>query len=220
MSVKAPLPLRQILAYGGFMLLGLGIALVWRAYRAGPEAPLSVTPFEAATVLDAGPPIAAFALTDQRGRPFTEANFAGRWTFLYFGYTSCPDACPTTLKVLGQMGKHLPLALAAQLRIVFVSVDPKRDTPEKLAKYVDYFGKDMLGVTGDDVALQALTKPLGIHYERHESDGAAYLVDHSANVLGVDPEGRLRMLFSPPFDAAAMAADLVRVAGAKDPGPK
>lgn len=212
MNAKPSLPLRQIVAYAGFMLLGLGIALLWRAYRAGPEAPISAVQFDSATVLEAGPPLAPFALTDQFGRPFTAANLAGHWTFFYFGYTSCPDVCPTTLKVLGQMLKRLPPERAAAAQIVFVSVDPKRDTPDKLGKYVDYFGRGFLGVTGDDAALQALTKPLGIHYGRHEADGPTYLVDHSSNVLAVGPEGSLRMLFSPPFDSATMAANFLRVA--------
>ncbi len=193
---------------------------IWRTARefgtAGPApAGLRVSMGTSATVLSEPMPVPSFALVDHQGRPFTQDNLRGRWTFLFFGYIYCPDVCPTTLMILNQVDRQLQNT-TSELRpaFVFISVDPARDTVEKLADYVSYFNPDFLGATGPEEALQALTKPLGIGYRRRAAEGLPddkYFVDHTASILLINPQGQLRALSSPPHDAATIARDYQKI---------
>jgi protein SCO1/2 len=154
-------------------------------------------------------PVPAFELVDQRGTPIDETVFRGQWDLVFFGFTHCPDICPTTLQVLATAKSALEEQGVTPLpRIVLVSVDPERDTPEILSRYVAYFGADNLGITGSLEGIRALTSGLGIYFEKQESDDGNYLVDHSAAVLLVDPEGRFSALFSGPHVPADYVHDL------------
>lgn len=160
-------------------------------------------------------PLTPFALSDHRGAPFTERDLIGHWTLLSFGYTHCPDICPTTLQMLSRVEARLSSAGQAPLpRVVFVSVDPERDTPERLAGYVPYFSPRFTGVTGSREALTGLTRQLGVIFEKAGDGGAGYLVNHSASIVLVDPQGRFRALFSAPHDAETMAEDFRLIATA------
>lgn len=156
-----------------------------------------------------------FELVDHTGKPFTNNDLLGRWTFVFFGYTHCPDVCPTTLSVLNSVAGRLKEA-GRDARFVFISVDPDRDTPALLGQYVAYFNGDFVGVTGTEQALAALTRQLGVVYMRvpaaDSPDG--YLVDHTASVLLFDPDGRLHAIFSAPLVAADISDDFVKLARA------
>lgn len=174
---------------------------------------------EAGTLLTEPRPLADFALTDQDGRPFSLANLRGAWTFLAIGYTYCPDVCPMTLATFKTVDRLIvegasARGVAARPRFLFVSVDPGRDTPERLAQYVRYFNPAFLGATGEDVQLRALAAQLGLLYARVEGQDTAmgYLMDHSATIVLVDPEGRLSAIFSAPQDATRMASDFMTIA--------
>jgi protein SCO1/2 len=156
-----------------------------------------------------------FALTQPGGQPLTLADWRNRWTVVYFGYASCPDVCPTTLaafkqawKVLGERG------LRERVRFDFVSVDPQRDTPERLHDYVAFFSPDFVAATGSDAQLTALTRALGLLYVRTAKADGSVEVDHSGSAVIVDPQGRLAGLFRPPFAPAAVAADLAALIAA------
>lgn len=152
--------------------------------------------------------VGPFQLTDHRGAPFDLARLEGRWTLLFFGYTHCPDVCPSTLAVLKQTYARIQAAApqATPPQVAFVSVDPARDTTERLASFVTHFDADFLGVTGPDPALGALARQFGIVYVRAEPDARGnYAVDHTAAILLTDPQGRLVGLFSLPHDPAAIA---------------
>jgi len=149
-----------------------------------------------------------FRLTRSDGQPLTLADWKGHWTVAFFGYTSCPDVCPQTLTTFTQIWKRLDSATKAKLRFDFISVDPERDTPETLARYVGYFSKDFVAATGADDQLTALTHALGLVYSRGTSEKGTYTVDHSASAVIVDPQGRQVGLFRPPFEAAKISADL------------
>jgi protein SCO1/2 len=155
--------------------------------------------------------IPAFALTRSDGTPFTQADLAGAWTLLFFGFTHCPDVCPTTLATLRDVGKALPPALASRVRMTFVSVDPERDTPQRAGEYARFFSPTIVAATGGKAELDALTAALGVLYVK-VPQGADYTVDHTASILLVDPEGRLRGLFRTPHDAARIAADIATLA--------
>ena len=155
-----------------------------------------------------------FQLTRADGKPLTLANWRGRWNVAYFGYASCPDVCPTTLTALKQVWKVLDeRGLRDRVRINFVSVDPQRDTPEILGKYVAFFSPDFVAATGSDEQLTTLTRALGLLYSRTTGPNGEIQVDHSGSAVIVDPEGRLVGMFRPPFAVADVAADLATLAG-------
>ncbi len=144
----------------------------------------------------------------QQGGPFTPAYLRGRWSFVYFGYTNCPEACPTTLSMLRQVQIALRKQGLTPPRIVFISVDPRRDTPQLLARYVANFGKDTLAATGDDDALHELTPFFGVNYQRNDSqDKLHYSVDHSALVFLITPDDRWLAAFPPLADTPQVAHD-------------
>jgi protein SCO1/2 len=142
-----------------------------------------------------------FSLVEHRGEPFTLEQLKGRWSFLFFGYTNCPDVCPTILSMLDKVAQELgkePMS-NRDVQFVFVSVDPARDTPEVLAKYVGSFNPDLIGVTGVKEKLTSLTRQLGIYVEHEPSDAHGdYSVDHGVPLLLIDPAGRLLGVFQSP----------------------
>ncbi len=158
---------------------------------------------------------ADFALTDQNGNPFSLAGFQGHWSVLFFGYTSCPDVCPNTLYQLQQARQLMLQQQAADKipRIYLVSVDPARDTPQKLAEYLRYFDPAFIGLSGEEQQLQALALQLGVVFfvEPHAQASAQYNVDHSASLLLLDPQGRLHGVMPAPYQASSIAHDVLTV---------
>jgi protein SCO1/2 len=167
------------------------------------------------TLLPQAKLISDFSLIDHNGTRFGLDRFKNHWTFTFFGYTHCPDVCPTSMAMLAQVQNRLEEAGTAELpRVVFFSVDPQRDTPATLATYVPYFHSDFLGVTGDPDEIFQLSRQLGILYGKTETeneDSLNYLVDHSASIILFDPEGGFRALFGPPHDPAKIAADFLAI---------
>lgn len=157
------------------------------------------TPLKTAFVLPAPMPLAEFSLVDQSGDAVTSDILRGHWNLVFFGFTHCPDICPTTLQILATARSELAAAGQNPLpRIVLVSVDPERDTPELMGQYLDHFGNDNLGITGSLDELRKLTSGLGIYFERQPGDEENYSVDHSAAVLLINPDGQFHALFSGP----------------------
>lgn len=194
---------RQILAIALLALTatGLGVlASLWMRPAAGPPAPLA-----AGTRLDPPRPLPAFTLTDQRGQPFGAERFRGHWSLVFFGFTSCPEVCPTTLALLADVRRQLG---AGAPDLVFVSVDPERDTPERLAAYLPGFDAGITGLTGNPDALATLAGSLGVLYRRLPGPDGEYMMDHSVAVQVVDPKGGVAAVFTPPFTTAGLVADL------------
>lgn len=162
----------------------------------------------AATRFPVARTVQPFELIDHNHEVFDNAALQQRWSFVFFGYTYCPDVCPTTLSVLNSIAQRLQ-DVDEDIRFVMVTVDPQRDTPERLAEFVTYFNGDFLGVTGSDEALEQLTSQLGILYSRVESETGSenYLVDHTAAVFLFDPDGRYHAVFTPPLSAENIASD-------------
>ncbi len=159
-------------------------------------------------------PIGDFSLTDHRGEAFGLKQLKGQWTFLFFGYTNCPDVCPIALTVMNNVARQLSEDPAQQnnVQFAFVTVDPERDTQEQLAGFISYFNEDFIGVGGPDDKLAGLTRQLGIVFIRSkpEADGS-YLVDHTASILLVNPAGELIALFRAPHDPVEMAQRFDRI---------
>ncbi|HXY21133.1 MAG TPA: SCO family protein, partial [Burkholderiaceae bacterium] len=146
------------------------------------------------------------------GPAFTPADLRGRWSFLYFGYTNCPDACPATLALLSHVQELLQAQGLQPPRIVFISLDPRRDTPQLLSRYTAAFGADTIGATGSDAALQGLVNFFGITFERKDQgDKNNYTIDHTTNFFLVTPDGRWLATFAPADDAEAVAADTLKL---------
>ncbi|MEK6245004.1 MAG: SCO family protein [Pseudomonadota bacterium] len=148
------------------------------------------------------------ALTGHDGKPRTLADFRGRVVVLFFGYTHCPDICPTTLVDMAEVMKKLGKD-AARVQVLFVTVDPERDMPEVLAKYVPAFDPGFLGLTGDAAGTQRAAKEFKIFYEKRAgSTPSAYTVDHSGQSYVIDPQGRLRLFVRHDRIATDLADDL------------
>jgi protein SCO1/2 len=195
-------PIAALIAAPLVAAVVIGVAVGW--WVAAPKAVTLVS----GTALEAPRAIGAFRLTDHRGREFTTESLRGGWSLVFAGFTHCPDACPTTLAMLNSMEKRLR-ANGGAIQVVFLSVDPARDTTARLAAYVGHFNPRFVAVTGARADIDALSRDLGIGYVQNPGVGSDYTVDHSAALVLIDPRARVAGHFRPPHDPAALAADLV-----------
>jgi protein SCO1/2 len=149
---------------------------------------------------------------NEEGQTVSKKNNVGKWSFLFFGYTYCPDICPTTLSVMQQMWIKLDPKMQSQTQVVLVSVDVARDTPEQLKTYMDYFDPDFTAFTGKPASLRSFAAQLNAVYakvERKNANGESdselgYLMDHSANITILDPNGNYFGFIRPPFNPKKM----------------
>jgi protein SCO1 len=157
--------------------------------------------------------LADFNLIDHQGRSFGAANLRGHWSLMFFGYTNCPDFCPTTLTTLAAMEKRMRAAkTVAPPQVIFVSVDAKRDTPAQLAKYVPYFDPEFIGLTAtDQAAIELQAKKWGVAVLVQPANGDNYTVDHSGAIFVIDPQGNLAAILTGPFTLDALQADFTRI---------
>jgi protein SCO1/2 len=146
-----------------------------------------------------------FSLVDQNNGQFTAARLKGAPTLVYFGYTHCPDVCPVTLLQLAQVMKSGALP---GLRVVFISVDPARDTPTQLAQYVHAFDPDFIGLTGTPAMLQSVAQRFGVAFLRVDLPGGDYSMDHSSTIFLMDARGRNVAVFNAPYDVKSLTQDL------------
>lgn len=165
-----------------------------------------------ATLLEPARPLPPMAFVDEQGQPFGPERLRGRWSILFFGFTHCPDVCPTTLVQLALLEKQLTDLPAGQRpQIILMSVDPERDTPEQLAKYVKTFSPTFTGVTGvtsdSRAAMHEFALKLGVPVAITELPNGGYTVDHSAAIFVIDPSGSMRALSSTPHNVPIIASD-------------
>lgn len=158
--------------------------------------------------------LSKFNLLDHHGKPFTPDNLKNRWTVLFAGYTHCPDVCPNTLSVLGQMVKLMQEQGIKPPQVVFMSVDPARDTPDMLSQFVTYFNKDFIGVTGDLPMIRALASQLSIVFKKApglsgKMTADDYLIDHSASLELINPDGRLQAFLAAPHTPMKLIDSIV-----------
>ena len=151
-----------------------------------------------------------FQLQRADGQSFSANDLRGHWTIAFFGFTHCPDVCPTTLAAFKAVWSKLAAAgKTEKVQFAFVSVDPERDTAEPLSRYVAFFNKDFVAATGTDEQLTRLTRALGLVYARVDDDAGGYSMDHSASAVIIDPQGRRAGLFRPPFVVDPIVADII-----------
>ncbi len=194
-----------VAALGVILVLGV---LAGRMFHG----PARATAVAGMTVLEPASPLPEFRLHDQNNQVFDLARLQGKWSYVFFGYTHCPDICPTTLVVLRDAQK-IAGGREQGVQYIFVSVDPDRDKAITLKTYLPYFHPEFIGVTGGHGELMRLTRGLGAYYESGAAPGGSYEVHHSAAIFLIDPEARLRALFAGPHDAARLAQGLQRLKG-------
>jgi protein SCO1/2 len=148
--------------------------------------------------------IGDFELVDHRGQPFTPESLEGQWTLIFFGFTYCPDICPTTMAFLAELARELEDTEVSDTEVVMLSVDPARDTVEQLAAYVPYFHPDFTGVTGEFLELFRVATAMNTPFRKVPGQDENYLVDHSANVVLINPRGDYHGFFKAPLDLAKM----------------
>lgn len=142
-----------------------------------------------------------FQLVDQNSQTYEKSALVDHWTLMFVGYTYCPDICPTTLAELKSIYPQVQnIKTHKPIQVVFLSVDPKRDTPERLKEYINFFNPEFTGVTGEHAQLFPLVRAMGMMYSMTEStDKPDYLVDHSASVVLINPQAQVIGRFKPEF---------------------
>ena len=147
-----------------------------------------------------------FELLDHEGNAFTREDLVGKWTMMFPGFTHCPDICPTTMSQLGQMWGYLDANPRDDLQVIMLSVDPSRDSVEKLGQYVPYFNEEFIGLTGDLGVIANLAAQTNIAFDIINPDEAPehYDVAHSGNIVLINPAGNYQGFFKPPFDPALL----------------
>jgi protein SCO1/2 len=159
-------------------------------------------------LIDPPAPAADFELLDQNGAPFRLSEQRGKVTLIFFGYTHCPDVCPVTLSEFKRVKERLG-DKASQVRFVFITVDPERDTPERVAAYVANFDPSFIGLSGDRLELEPIWKAYGVYQERREVGSAAgYLVDHTARTYAIDKQGHWRLNYPFGMEVEKILADV------------
>lgn len=139
-----------------------------------------------------------FELVDHRGEVFNQEHLQDVWTIVFFGFTHCPDICPTTLAILNDTYSKLKDRERERMQIVMISIDPERDTVEKLAEYVPYFNNEFIGVTGNKHLIKRLTAELNVAYNKVPLDSDDYTVDHSTQLVLINPKGHYHGFFKAP----------------------
>lgn len=146
-----------------------------------------------------------FALVNEDGIAIDKSVFVGKWSLLFFGFTQCPDICPTTLADLSRLMGALPAEYAENTQVVLVSLDPARDTPQILKEYVAYFGQDFSAITGDFLTIRRFANQVNVAFNK-VTQGDDYTVDHSGNIVLINPRGDYHGFFKPPFELAKLKA--------------
>jgi len=182
------------------LILAGGIAVAIVAGTTVAVRPWFSQPPDAMTAAEIGGP---FALVGADGRTVTEADFHGKWMLVYFGYTQCPDACPTALNSIANALDMLK-ARRASVAPIFISVDPARDTPAVMGHYVALFDKQIVGLTGTQAQIDRVTREYRVYAARHPTKDGGYTMDHSSIIYVMDPQGR----FNSVIDGAANPEDI------------
>lgn len=194
--------------------LAAGLGLLAARFVFGPAAP-AAPQTQAVRLFSPARELPSFSLRQSDGTAFVPGELKGHWTLVFLGFASCPDVCPMTLSQMSQAQKRWEdLPEAVRPRVLFVSVDPERDTPERIGEYAHAFHKDTLAVTADVPALERFARSLSLVFAKVPVEGAPatqYTMDHSSAMAVIDPRGRMAGIVRPPFDPAAIASDLRRL---------
>jgi protein SCO1/2 len=199
-----------------FLTVGLTLAavfIVWYGVKPILEKnapPIIMPEITTATILKPKNAVTNFSLTDTTNQPFTEKSLLGQWTLMFFGYAQCPEICPKTLITITELWKQVP----QDLHFVFVSLDPESDTVQILRDFLGRFNPEFRGLTGEAAVIQKLAKACGIYSwqdPKTNDPSKPKMIDHSATLLLINPQGQLHAVFSPPYHPEIMAKDLKQI---------
>jgi protein SCO1/2 len=200
---------------------GLGL---WAAQRyfTSPAAAPSGPATQAVRLFQPPRELPAFSLRQSDGTALVPGELKGHWTLVFLGFTHCPDVCPTTLAQLSQAQKQWSaIPDSTRPRVLFVSVDPERDTPDRIGEYAHGFHRDTIAATADIPALEQFTRSLSLVFAKMPAEEGRpadeYTMDHSATIVVLDPEGRMAGVIQPPFDPNAIASDFTALT--REPSP-
>jgi protein SCO1/2 len=196
------------------LILGLAAFIGWQSLSSNNSDPISLSEQlkDSAFIFPQPINVTDVPFLNEEGKTVGKNDNVGKWSFLFFGYTFCPDVCPTTLAVMQQMWIKLSPAMQSQTQVVLVSVDVDRDTPEQLKTYMDYFDPSFTAFTGKPASLRSFAAQLNAVYAKVDRKNAqgeidqelGYLMDHSANITILDPNGNYFGFIRPPFTANKM----------------
>ncbi|MDH5302314.1 MAG: SCO family protein [Gammaproteobacteria bacterium] len=190
------------------VVLLAGTGVFFSLYEPEP-APLTFPNLEGVIVESPPTPLPEFAMLDQNSQPFSKANYEGKWSLVFFGYTHCPEFCPTSMASLKRLSQQPGFP---PTQFVFHTVDPKRDTVETLKDYISYFGNEFTAVTGDKAEIDKFAEPLGVIYDfDEETNPGEYIVNHFGALYIIDPKARLRAYMLPPHDVARVSEVYLKV---------
>lgn len=194
--------------------LGLYASQRWMARNDAPvAAPLQL---QAVRLIEPARPLAPFSLDLADGSKVSAGTLAGHWTIVFLGFTHCPDVCPTTLAELAKaQAQWRSLAEASRPRLLLLTVDPERDTPERIAEYARFFSPDTIAASASPEALASAAAAFGLVYMKVPTSGGDYTMDHSATLVVLDPQGRQAGLIRPPIAWKAIASDLAILSKAR-----
>lgn len=193
------------------LIVGMMVARVVRS----PEISTEQLQQLGAIVKQQSTKLADFSLIDHQGRTFDNRRLQGKWSLVFFGYTYCPDVCPTTMALLSQLEQELKGSIAEDnTQYILASVDPERDTPEKLAEYVTHFNTDFIGVTGEVASMFEFARNLNSMFAKAPiDDSGSYLVDHSMSIAIINPAGEHHGFLRGPHNVANMNQALRAIMG-------
>ncbi len=196
--------------------IGLWAGQKWLGHDRATDAPA----LQAVQLIPRPHPLPSFNLQQSDGTPLIPGELKGHWTLVFLGFTHCPDVCPTTLAQLAQAQKQWAgLPDASRPRVLFISVDPERDTPDRVGEYAHGFDKDTLAATGDMPALETLAGSMSLAFAKTPAaEGAPadqYSVDHSSSLAVLDPQARMAGVIVAPLDPKAIAADMLLLTRSK-----
>ena len=201
---------------------GLGLLAAQRVFNPAPPPATAWPQTEAVRLFDPPRELPAFNLRQSDGTPLVPGELKGHWTLVFLGFTYCPDVCPMTLTQMAQAQRQWEsIPEARRPRVLLVSVDPERDTPDRLGEYAHAFHKDTLAATADIPALEDFAKSISMVFAKVPAEEGMpadqYSVDHSASMAVLDPQGRMSGLIQPPLDPAAIARDMAALTEAAAP---
>lgn len=201
-----------LLVLAAALAAGLGLLAARYAFPNRASAPA----LQAVRLIEPPRDVPAFTLRQSDGTPLAHGELKGHWTVVFLGFTHCPDVCPTTLAELARAQKQwAALPETTRPRVLFVSVDPDRDTPDRVGEYAHGFHRDTIAATADVPTLERFAASLGLVFAKMPpASGApadAYSVDHSATLVVLDPQARMAGIVQPPLDPQAIAADLSKL---------
>ena len=192
-----------------FVIMVIG-AFTYKVLRTNPEPDIQ------ALIYPTPKQLPEFKMTSHTNQAFDQDNLLGKWSVVFFGFTYCPDICPTTMASLGEMETALPEDVARKTQFLFVSVDPERDTIEKLNTYVPFFNEDFTGLVGDPQQLEIFSKSLGAVYLKVPM-GESYQMQHSGRIFIINPQGQRFGIFAEDhanpgqLDITTMTSDLIQI---------